>query len=631
MSRSPKAVAAASLLLFSVSSCSIECGTSSGQRRGRKLETTGPRPGATVNVPNLSTSKGSPSTSPGFDDDEGGFYRPMAADKGEWKRLSEPHRKAVSILLKGHDRLVFDVLSKPSGKDIDSVAAPFAVTEALLSALSAARGKTLEEMMEALVLPKTLDEVGAARATLLALLRSDLKDLAAQMGEAALWVSKKTEIRDQNKSARDKKGGLAARTTGFAEDPDAARKEINRWAGGAAGAGMEDLLPKGSVTAGTQMVLGVLASFEGLLKGPFLKSRMEKAQFLLPGCRRSKLELMIAPPRTLQYRRTDDMEMIDLPVHGGKSSMIVILPKTADGIYELQSKLKPGELAEWIAGMAPRTVQVAIPRMKMGCGRNLASLLVARGMKQAFEKEADFSGLLKRAAKLDSFVHRVSLTMDKQGTKIPSVKKEDGAGEKPIAFLVDRPFLFLIRHRATGVVMFAGRILHPTKAPIEKIKGCVAKVAQEGDKKLIPTEKERRSWRRATHFPGDIRVSGGLEAEDVGPSFHLDRKAIRKCVTDLPERQKRKLGMSVKVSFAITTSGQLKHLSAMGLSGHTDSSVSECLTRLSKRWAFPKNNTEPTLGWFRIYTVKRRPFSPFRFYRRSPFKARKPRKGRRWL
>jgi serine protease inhibitor len=36
--------------------------------------------------------------------------------------------------------------------------------------------------------------------------------------------------------------------------------------------------------------------------------------------------------------------------------------------------------------------------------------------------------------------------------------------EEPVAFVADRPFVFAIRHRKTGALLFLGRVADPSKS-----------------------------------------------------------------------------------------------------------------------------------------------------------------------
>ena len=82
---------------------------------------------------------------------------------------------------------------------------------------------------------------------------------------------------------------------------------------------------------------------------------------------------------------------------------------------------------------------------------------------QAFDERADFSGMTKRdrlyiaKAKQKAFV-----SVDEQGTEASAatgmLAEAVSAAPPATPFVVDRPFLFVIRDRPTGAVLFSGRV-----------------------------------------------------------------------------------------------------------------------------------------------------------------------------
>jgi serpin B len=94
------------------------------------------------------------------------------------------------------------------------------------------------------------------------------------------------------------------------------------------------------------------------------------------------------------------------------------------------------------------------------------------GMRNAFDPEqADFSGMTREAPLfLGRALHKAFVAVDEKGTEAAAatvVMAELGAAPdrtEPIAFTVDHPFLFLIRHAGSGCVLFLGRVVDPTQS-----------------------------------------------------------------------------------------------------------------------------------------------------------------------
>ena len=112
---------------------------------------------------------------------------------------------------------------------------------------------------------------------------------------------------------------------------------------------------------------------------------------------------------------------------------------------------------------------MSLPRFKFTSDFELSKPLVAMGMTDAFDGDkADFSGMTT-AEKLciSKVLHKAFVAVDEQGTEAAAasavimMRATRIHPPPPVAFRADRPFLFLIRHRPSGAVLFLGRVANP--------------------------------------------------------------------------------------------------------------------------------------------------------------------------
>jgi serpin B len=85
-------------------------------------------------------------------------------------------------------------------------------------------------------------------------------------------------------------------------------------------------------------------------------------------------------------------------------------------------------------------------------------------MTTAFEPGADFSGISKDGPMwLEEGVHQANIKIDEKGTEAAAatVLWETAGGVS--SFNADKPFIFLIQDRDTGLILFMGRIMDPMK------------------------------------------------------------------------------------------------------------------------------------------------------------------------
>jgi serpin B len=159
----------------------------------------------------------------------------------------------------------------------------------------------------------------------------------------------------------------------------------------------------------------------------------------------------------------------------GSLAMVVVLPNEVDGLDRVAGRLDAGELASLLGSLkrAPqRRVALALPRFKAAFAADLVAPLQKAGMRLAFGDSADFSGMTGRAPgegglKILGVRHRAMIEVNETGTEAAAatvvVMAPTSAPrlERPLPFVVDRPFLFLVVDDASGAVLFQGRIADP--------------------------------------------------------------------------------------------------------------------------------------------------------------------------
>jgi serpin B len=174
-----------------------------------------------------------------------------------------------------------------------------------------------------------------------------------------------------------------------------------------------------------------------------------------------------------RYAEGDAWQAIELPYVGELLSLVVVVP--VDGSSDADALAAIPTIAT--AAHSER-VAVSLPRFDAAFQVDLRDALGSLGMPAAFAPDhADFSAMAEPGVDrlcLAAVAHAAIITVDETGTDAVSataVMAEPGsaAGDQPIQFVVDRPFLFALRDNPTGAVLLAGRIGDPTLARQEPV------------------------------------------------------------------------------------------------------------------------------------------------------------------
>jgi serpin B len=110
---------------------------------------------------------------------------------------------------------------------------------------------------------------------------------------------------------------------------------------------------------------------------------------------------------------------------------------------------------------------VGLPKFSLEYEKSLNEVLKALGMEVAFdEAAADFSRMHRDALDMGLHISRVKqkafVEVDEEGTRAAAVTSvEVGVTSAPPTFVADRPFLFAIRERLSGALLFTGIVRDP--------------------------------------------------------------------------------------------------------------------------------------------------------------------------
>ena len=119
-------------------------------------------------------------------------------------------------------------------------------------------------------------------------------------------------------------------------------------------------------------------------------------------------------------------------------------------------------------GLNPRQVSLVLPKFRMTSALDLAPVLTALGVRLAFTRGADFSGItLAEPLHIGAVAHKAYIDVDERGTEAAAATAVTMAlaravfGGAPVEVIVDRPFLYAITEAGSGLPLFLGRVADP--------------------------------------------------------------------------------------------------------------------------------------------------------------------------
>ncbi|MBL8822786.1 MAG: serpin family protein [Planctomycetia bacterium] len=259
------------------------------------------------------------------------------------------------------------------------------------------------------------------------------------------------------------------RTLDFAGEAEQSRTIINQWVEAQTNQRIKNLLPSGSITGLTRLVLTNAIYFKGTWQTPFSKSATRPGDFFITSDDKVKAEMM-ARTASMRYAENDLFQALELPYAGDRLSMVILLPRKRNNLGEAESQLSSGMVSQLVQKMTSPKVILSLPRIKTTYEKPLKTTLVSMGMTDAFEAGiADFSGIdSTRELYISEVYHKAFCEINEEGTEAAAATAvamvEYSTPSKqppPVEFKADHPYLYLIRDRQTGSILFMGRVVDP--------------------------------------------------------------------------------------------------------------------------------------------------------------------------
>ena len=256
-----------------------------------------------------------------------------------------------------------------------------------------------------------------------------------------------------------KQYGAGMRAVDFRNAPERARTAINAWTAGQTHDRIPELLPVGSISALTRLVLVDALYFKAPWYQPFRADATTRAPFHRASGSSVEVEMMHAGDGAM-YVSGDHYRGARLPYAGRRVAMTLALP-------EGDEQLALTELLGDLRGPAPDPVVLSVPRWTFRVASDLKKPLQALGMTTAFTDGADFSGMTTDEPLLVSDVyHQTFVAVDEHGTEAAAatavVMDALSGVANPHTVVLDRPFLFVIHDTAHGTPLFVGRVADPS-------------------------------------------------------------------------------------------------------------------------------------------------------------------------
>lgn len=361
----------------------------------------------------------------------------------------------------------------PSGAG-NLVFAPYGVTEAVAMPAAGAQGNTLAGIDQAMSFSLPQPRLFPALDKLsLTLQNAASGSYGSSDGQPSLniangiWAQSGFALQPSYLDTLALNFGAGVTRADFVNAPDVATAAINNWAAQQTGNQIQNLLPAGVVRPSTRMVLANAILFKAGWLTPFPAGATQNANFTAYDGSVAQVPFMNLAG-SMPYARVAGAQAVDIPFLGNDLSMLVLQPD-AGTIDSWQAGLTPAVLNGIVAQLASTSsIKLSLPRFTFSSTPNIAGALQSLGMTDAFsETNADFSGIDGQPnLYISALLQQARISVDENGamaaaataTVVSPTTVSQPPPPQQFTMTVDHPFLFFIRERGTGTILFMGRV-----------------------------------------------------------------------------------------------------------------------------------------------------------------------------
>jgi serpin B len=300
-------------------------------------------------------------------------------------------------------------------------------------------------------------------------------DMTARAGENfqlnianAMWGQKGYTFLTSYLDLLEENYGAGLRILDMKNEPVSSAQAINDWAKEETNGKIDNIISPRELPP-LEFVLANAVYFKAKWAHEFSAESTHDGTFYKLDGSTVTVPMMSEEYASVRYDDGDNYQAAEINYNGDTAAMLVLLPKEGE-FAEFEASLTAERLTQIVDGLQSEEVYLRLPKLDYRPEMlNLTSVLFQMGMADAFTTAAaDFSGMDGRYSWLFlAFAkHFAFVKVDEKGTEAAAVTEVGGTtfGPPPkIAFQVNRPYIFLIRDRVTGTILFMGRILDPSK------------------------------------------------------------------------------------------------------------------------------------------------------------------------
>lgn len=386
------------------------------------------------------------------------------SESQEWKDLMvSPANRQIA---EKNTKFAFDLFRKMvelgDTSNASLVVSPFSASCVLSMVMNGAGNDCLDEIRKVLCLGSIpLDSINDYYRQLTGCLRQ--VDSQTELGLSnSLWVHKDFDVKPAFKKINRKMYDAEIRDLDFFSP--GAVDVVNRWCAEKT----KNRIPKilEAFKEEDRLVLMNALYFQGKWEFEFREDYTRPESFTAMDGTIREVDMM-RQVESFRLVRNEFFDIAELPYGNGSFSLVVLLPSPKKKWDTCWDSFTEGNWRSWDKEWESRRLDLKLPRFKIADRQSLNEILRSMGMIQPFIRSLEnFSRIAHGELKIGDLLQNTFISVDEGGTEAAAVtvatimaEEELPPSLQPYPFHINRPFLFLIRERSTGAILFMGKVV----------------------------------------------------------------------------------------------------------------------------------------------------------------------------
>lgn len=240
---------------------------------------------------------------------------------------------------------------------------------------------------------------------------------------------------------------------------------INQWGSDKTNGLINEILTRDMVSPSTVMIFANALYFKGIWESVFDKKLTQAGEFTTLSGQKVKTEMMRMNDDLL-YTMSNDAQLVELNYKDGKYCMDILLPAEGTDLSDFLETLTLNKWESYIKSLYSTQVHIELPKFKFNYNRELTDDLKKAGIIDVFNPNANLSRLSNMDTYLSFVKQYCYIAVDEESTEAAAVTvggvRTTSVGGNA-AFIANHPFIFVIREKQYGTILFTGIVGDPTK------------------------------------------------------------------------------------------------------------------------------------------------------------------------